>query len=84
MALLGEMKTVSGSASIPKNPTIVDEHGLRNSISYAAQTPWLQQQSIKVRDHPYSRGLQLLIDVSCHRIILFLNIRLTRNDMMPS
>jgi hypothetical protein len=48
MALLGEMDRNSGSASIPKNPAIVDEWGLRNSISYAAQTPWLQQQSIKV------------------------------------
>jgi hypothetical protein len=48
MALLGEMDRTAGTAVIPKNPYIVDEHGLRNCIAYAAQTPWLQQQSIKV------------------------------------
>lgn len=48
MALLGEMERTSGTQVIPKNPSVVDEHGLQNSIAYAAQTPWLQQQSIKV------------------------------------
>lgn len=48
MALLGEMDRTSGTQVIPKNPILVDEHGLQNSIAYAAQTPWLQQQSIKV------------------------------------
>ncbi|KAF8580919.1 multidrug resistance-associated ABC transporter [Ramaria rubella] len=55
MALLGEMDKVDGKVTIPKNPSIVNEHGLRNSISYCAQTPWLQQQSIKdniVFEHP--------------------------------
>ncbi|KAF8581299.1 multidrug resistance-associated ABC transporter [Ramaria rubella] len=47
MALLGEMDKVDGKITIPKNPSIVNEFGLRNSISYCAQTPWLQQQSIK-------------------------------------
>lgn len=30
-----------------KEPEKVDEHGLAHSLSYAAQTPWLQHQSIK-------------------------------------
>ncbi|KAF8587167.1 multidrug resistance-associated ABC transporter [Ramaria rubella] len=47
MALLGEMDHISGTLSIPKNPHIVNERGLQNAISYAAQTPWLQQKSIK-------------------------------------
>ncbi|EJU04810.1 hypothetical protein DACRYDRAFT_114129 [Dacryopinax primogenitus] len=47
MALLGEMTMTRGKLLLPKDPTQVDEHGLRNSLSYAAQTPWLEQQSIK-------------------------------------
>ncbi|KZO90715.1 hypothetical protein CALVIDRAFT_542481 [Calocera viscosa TUFC12733] len=47
MALLGEMTMIRGKLLLPKDPTQVDEHGLRNCISYAAQTPWLEQQSIK-------------------------------------
>jgi ABC-type transport system involved in cytochrome bd biosynthesis fused ATPase/permease subunit len=47
-ALLGEMELLEGRSFLPKNPTDVDEStGLRNSVAYAAQTPWLQQQSIK-------------------------------------
>ena len=30
-----------------KEPVKVDEHGLTHSMSYAAQTPWLQHQTIK-------------------------------------
>lgn len=30
-----------------KNTSRVDEHGLMHSISYAAQSPWLQHKSIK-------------------------------------
>jgi ABC-type multidrug transport system fused ATPase/permease subunit len=26
---------------------MVNDQGLRNSVAYAAQTPWLQQKSIK-------------------------------------
>ncbi|KAF8518374.1 hypothetical protein BU17DRAFT_90966 [Hysterangium stoloniferum] len=58
MALLGEMDRTAGTAVIPKNPYIVDEHGLRNCIAYAAQTPWLQQQSIKdniVFEYPFDQ-----------------------------
>ncbi|TFY76782.1 hypothetical protein EWM64_g7230 [Hericium alpestre] len=47
MALLGELTTLSGRIIMSKNPLNVDEHGLRHSISYAAQSPWLRHQSIK-------------------------------------
>jgi ABC-type transport system involved in cytochrome bd biosynthesis fused ATPase/permease subunit len=46
-ALLGEMEQLEGKGFLPKHPTVVDEQGLRNSVAYAAQTPWLQQKSIK-------------------------------------
>ena len=47
-ALLGEMELIEGHSYLPKQTTQVDpETGLRNSIAYAAQTPWLQQKSIK-------------------------------------
>jgi len=47
MALLGEMTTISGKLAIPKNTSKIDENGLMQSISYAAQSPWLRHQSIK-------------------------------------
>lgn len=47
MALLGEMTTISGKLTIPKNMSNIDENGLMQSISYAAQSPWLRHQSIK-------------------------------------
>ncbi|OWZ59696.1 ATP-binding cassette transporter [Cryptococcus neoformans c45] len=48
VALLGEMELLNGRSYLPKNSTQVDfSSGLRNSIAYAAQTPWLQQTSIK-------------------------------------
>jgi ABC-type multidrug transport system fused ATPase/permease subunit len=55
-ALLGEMYTIpSPSANtaatqvfLPKHPTVLDEStGLRNYVSYAAQTPWLEHLTIK-------------------------------------
>ncbi|TYJ55637.1 hypothetical protein B9479_003669 [Cryptococcus floricola] len=47
-ALLGEMELLDGKSYLPKYTTQVDaETGLKNSIAYAAQTPWLQQMSIK-------------------------------------
>ncbi|WVR08508.1 hypothetical protein IAU60_005563 [Kwoniella sp. DSM 27419] len=46
-ALLGEMELLSGQSYLPKNTTQVNEAGLRNSVAYASQTPWLQQKSIK-------------------------------------
>jgi len=47
-ALLGEMELLEGRSYLPKDYTTVDEQtGLRNSVAYAAQTPWLQQLSIK-------------------------------------
>lgn len=58
-ALLGEMYTVpppSGTSAptaateiyLPKRPWVLDSStGLRNYISYAAQTPWLEHLSIK-------------------------------------
>jgi ABC-type multidrug transport system fused ATPase/permease subunit len=46
--LLGEMELIEGHSYLPKQTTQVDaETGLRNSVAYAAQTPWLQQKSIK-------------------------------------
>nr|XP_018259698.1 ATP-binding cassette transporter [Kwoniella dejecticola CBS 10117]OBR81856.1 ATP-binding cassette transporter [Kwoniella dejecticola CBS 10117] len=46
-ALLGEMELLGGNSYLPKNTTQVNADGLRNSIAYASQTPWLQQKSIK-------------------------------------
>jgi ABC-type transport system involved in cytochrome bd biosynthesis fused ATPase/permease subunit len=47
-ALLGEMELLEGHSYLPKDYNTVDEEtGLRNSVAYAAQTPWLQQLSIK-------------------------------------
>jgi ABC-type multidrug transport system fused ATPase/permease subunit len=47
-ALLGEMELIEGHSYLPKQTTQVDSAtGLRNSVAYAAQTPWLQQKSIK-------------------------------------
>jgi ABC-type transport system involved in cytochrome bd biosynthesis fused ATPase/permease subunit len=57
MALLGEMTLLPGSRIImSKNTTKVDANGLMQSISYAAQHPWLRHQSIKdnvLFDYPY-------------------------------
>lgn len=48
VGLLGEMDVLSGEVFLPKNLLQVDPAtGLRNSCAYAAQTPWLQQMSIK-------------------------------------
>ena len=48
IALLGEMELLEGKSWLPKHPSQVDaKTGLRNSVAYAAQTPWLQQKSIK-------------------------------------
>ncbi|KDQ16441.1 hypothetical protein BOTBODRAFT_186495 [Botryobasidium botryosum FD-172 SS1] len=49
LALLGEMtpSTDSTVVHLPKNTTQVDDHGLMNSVSYCAQTTWLEHQSIK-------------------------------------
>lgn len=47
-ALLGEMELLQGSTHLPKQSTQVDAStGLRNSVAYCSQTPWLQQKSIK-------------------------------------
>lgn len=46
-ALLGEMELLEGKSYLPKHTTMVNDQGLRNSVAYAAQTPWLQQKSIK-------------------------------------
>ncbi|OJT05881.1 ATP-dependent bile acid permease [Trametes pubescens] len=47
MALLGELTTLEGRIVMSKNASRVDEHGLAQTISYAAQSPWLRHQSIK-------------------------------------
>lgn len=47
-ALLGEMQCASGEVHLPKSPLRVDPvTGLRNDVSFCAQQPWLQHQSIK-------------------------------------
>ncbi|KZW03607.1 P-loop containing nucleoside triphosphate hydrolase protein [Exidia glandulosa HHB12029] len=47
-ALLGEMKHLEGKAFLPKFPDRVDpDTGLKESVSYCAQHPWLQHQSIR-------------------------------------
>lgn len=46
--MLGEMTLLpGGEIMMSKDTTRVDEHGFTHSISYAAQSPWLQHQSIK-------------------------------------
>lgn len=45
-ALLGEMELLEGKSFLPKYPEQVVK-GLRNSVAYASQTPWLQQKSIR-------------------------------------
>lgn len=47
MALLGEMTLLEGEIILNKNTSQVDEFGLMHSLSYAAQSPWLQHRSIK-------------------------------------
>lgn len=48
LAILGEMTLLPGGEILmSKEPEKVDEHGMMHAISYAAQTPWLQHQSIK-------------------------------------
>ncbi|KAI0030296.1 hypothetical protein K488DRAFT_87904 [Vararia minispora EC-137] len=47
MALLGEMMTLDGRIVMRKDPSRVYPNGLTHTISYAAQTPWLRNQSIR-------------------------------------
>lgn len=48
IGLLGEMDVIEGKTFLPKHRSQVDgATGLRNAVAYAAQTPWLQQKSIK-------------------------------------
>jgi hypothetical protein len=48
LALLGEITALPGTRSnIPKDALRVDENGFTHSMSYAAQTPWLQYATIK-------------------------------------
>ncbi|KAF8339574.1 uncharacterized protein EI90DRAFT_3151078 [Cantharellus anzutake] len=47
-ALLGEMKLTSGKVFLPKIPARIDpETGIHEDVSYCAQQPWLQHQSIR-------------------------------------
>ena len=41
------MTLLSGEVLLNKDTKTIDENGLTYGVSYAAQTPWLQQQSIK-------------------------------------
>ena len=45
-ALLGEMDLIDGEGYLPKSPEAI-VNDMRDSASFAAQTPWLQQKSIK-------------------------------------
>lgn len=47
LALLGELTMLEGRIVMSKNPSKVDEDGYSQTISYAAQSPWLRHQSIK-------------------------------------
>ena len=47
MALLGEMVLNSGQILSPRDHLTYNKCGFTSSISYAAQTPWLQHQSIR-------------------------------------
>ncbi len=46
MALLGEMTITGGQVVLHKDPTQV-KNGLTPTVSYAAQSPWLQEKSIR-------------------------------------
>ncbi|TFK37278.1 multidrug resistance-associated ABC transporter [Crucibulum laeve] len=68
MALLGEMTLVSGKIIMSKNPSMVDENGHIQGISYAAQSPWLQHRSIKdnvLFGYPYDEERYNLVIKSC-------------------
>lgn len=68
MALLGELTTLNGRITMPKNASNVDEYGLSHAISYAAQTPWLRHQSIKdniLFDFPYDEERYQAVVESC-------------------
>jgi ABC-type transport system involved in cytochrome bd biosynthesis fused ATPase/permease subunit len=47
MAVLGEMTQLSGRLIMHKDTSKVDANGYMQTISYAAQAPWLRHQSIK-------------------------------------
>jgi ABC-type transport system involved in cytochrome bd biosynthesis fused ATPase/permease subunit len=47
LALLGEMSCISGTVHLVKQPHQMDDHGLHNTVAYAAQTPWLQNGTIR-------------------------------------
>jgi ABC-type transport system involved in cytochrome bd biosynthesis fused ATPase/permease subunit len=69
LALLGEMTPLPGSRIIlPKFTSRIDSDGLMYSLSYAAQSPWLRQQSIKENilfDYPYDETRYRLVVESC-------------------
>lgn len=41
------MELIEGKSFLPKYTESVNDKGLRNSVAYASQTPWLQQKSIR-------------------------------------
>ncbi|TFK37596.1 multidrug resistance-associated ABC transporter [Crucibulum laeve] len=68
MALLGEMTLTYGRIIMSKNPSRVDENGLMQAISYAAQSPWLRHQSIKdniLFGYPYDKDRYNAVVKSC-------------------
>jgi ABC-type multidrug transport system fused ATPase/permease subunit len=68
-ALLGEMDCISGRSYLPKYPQVVDsETGLKNSVAYASQTPWLQNMSIKLNilfGEPYDEDRYIATVKAC-------------------
>jgi len=68
-AILGEMKCLEGRVYLPKFPTHVDNAtGLKESISFCAQQPWLESASI--RDNilfgtPYERKRYNAVLAAC-------------------
>jgi ABC-type multidrug transport system fused ATPase/permease subunit len=69
LALLGEMMPLPGGRIIlPKCTSRIDSDGLMYSLSYAAQSSWLRQQSIKENilfDYPYDETKYRLVVESC-------------------
>lgn len=46
-ALLGEMDCLKGKVLLPKSTRVDPKTGLRNSVAYCSQIPWLQHQTIQ-------------------------------------